>query len=352
MPATYTSTARVLVNPTVGNPFTPTPASVRQDQETSLATEAQVARSAEVLSAVLVPGLALEGLERRVRVNVPANTQILEISFTAGDPVVAQRVVDAVAAAYLANRERRFGDVTDARIERLENQTVRVVDDLRQATDGRPARQRGQAHVQQPAGRRAQERAGEPSRAAHGTGEPRSPGRHRHLPRHERRPRRDHHPGPDARRGRSRRARARVPGRAAARTLDRQGALGRRGRGDRSAGAGRSSHNRAGRSATCPLEAARGSRRRSAGCGPRCSTNIPDPAWSRSLPSASAGRTTWCPRRWRSPSPGPAIGWCWSGRTASRPPAAWPSSTTAWPRCCSTSASACRTCCSPAWSRC
>lgn len=134
MPATYTSTTRVLVNPTAGNPFTPTPASVRQDQETSLATEAQVARSAEVLSAVLVPGQALEGLERRVRVNVPANTQILEISFTAGDPVVAQRVVDAVAAAYLANRERRFGDVTDARIERLENQTLRVVDDLRLAT--------------------------------------------------------------------------------------------------------------------------------------------------------------------------------------------------------------------------
>ena len=134
MPATYTSTTRVLVNPTAGNPFTPTPASVRQDQETSLATEAQVARSAEVLSAVLVPGQAVEGLERRVRVNVPANTQILEISFTAGDPVVAQRVVDAVAAAYLANRERRFGEVTDARIERLEDQTVRVVDDLRLAT--------------------------------------------------------------------------------------------------------------------------------------------------------------------------------------------------------------------------
>jgi capsular polysaccharide biosynthesis protein len=133
-PARYTSTTRVLVNPTAGNPFTPTPASVRQDQETSLATEAQVARSAEVLGAVVVPGQALEGLERRVRVNVPANTQILEISFTAGDPVLAQRVVDAVAAAYLANREQRFEEVTDARIERLENQTLRVVDDLRQAT--------------------------------------------------------------------------------------------------------------------------------------------------------------------------------------------------------------------------
>lgn len=133
-PASYTSTTRVLVNPTAGNPFTPTPASVRQDQETSLATEAQVARSAEVLSAVLVPGQATEGLARRVRVNVPANTQILEISFTAGDPVLAQQVVDAVATAYLANRERRFGDVTDERIAKLEDQTLRAVSDLRQAT--------------------------------------------------------------------------------------------------------------------------------------------------------------------------------------------------------------------------
>ena len=35
-PTTYTSTARVLVNPSVGNPYVPTPASVRQDELTSL----------------------------------------------------------------------------------------------------------------------------------------------------------------------------------------------------------------------------------------------------------------------------------------------------------------------------
>jgi polysaccharide biosynthesis transport protein len=134
VPATYTSTTRVLVNPTAGNPFTPTPASVRQDEETSLATEAQVARSAEVLDSVIVPGRAPARLERHVRVTVPPNTQILEISFTAADPVAAQQVTDAIASAYLANRERRFGDVTDARIERLETQTLRVVDDLRAAT--------------------------------------------------------------------------------------------------------------------------------------------------------------------------------------------------------------------------
>lgn len=136
LPATYTSSTRLLVNPSAGNPFAPTPSSVRQDQQTSLETEAQVARSTEVLGVVSaqVPALTTARLERGLRVNVPANTQVLELSYTAADPVVAQQVVDAVAEAYLANRQRRFEEVNAARIERLENQTLRVVEDLRAAT--------------------------------------------------------------------------------------------------------------------------------------------------------------------------------------------------------------------------
>ena len=68
-PASYSSTAHVLVNPTVGNPFAPAPASVRQDELTSLETEAQVARSAEVLSEVAAdnPPLTLRGAPDGVR---------------------------------------------------------------------------------------------------------------------------------------------------------------------------------------------------------------------------------------------------------------------------------------------
>jgi succinoglycan biosynthesis transport protein ExoP len=136
LPSTYTSSTRVLVNPSAGNPFAPTPASVRQDQQTSLETEAQVARSAEVLGIVAAqgPGLTTTQLERGVRVNVPANTQIIEISFSASDRVVARQVADAVATAYLANRQRRFDDVNAARIQLLETQTLRVVEELRAAT--------------------------------------------------------------------------------------------------------------------------------------------------------------------------------------------------------------------------
>ena len=135
MPATYTSTARVLVNPSAGNPFASTPASVRQDELTSLSTEAQVVRSEEVLGAVAESsGLTIGQLERGVQVTVPANTQILHISYSAGDRLVAQQVADAVANAYLANRDRRFEELNGARIERVETQTLSVVTDLRAAT--------------------------------------------------------------------------------------------------------------------------------------------------------------------------------------------------------------------------
>jgi succinoglycan biosynthesis transport protein ExoP len=135
-PTTYTSTARVLVNPSVGNPFVPSPTAVRQDELTSLETEAQVARSAEVLDTVpdLNPPLTTSALERGLLVTVPPNTQLLEISYSASDPTVAQQVAGAVADAYLVNRDRRFEAVQTERIDQLQTQTDTVVTDLRTAT--------------------------------------------------------------------------------------------------------------------------------------------------------------------------------------------------------------------------
>src|SRR5918999_5428317 len=137
MPTTYTSTTRVLVNPSVGNPFVPTPSSVRQDELTSLETEAQVAHSAEVLGTVAEgSSLTIDELERGLQVTVPPNTQIVEITYSASDPVAAQQVADAAADAYLANRDGRFNEVNDARIERVDTRTQTVVTELRAATEG------------------------------------------------------------------------------------------------------------------------------------------------------------------------------------------------------------------------
>lgn len=153
VPPTYTSSARVLVNPSVGNPFAPTPTSVRQEELTSLETEAQVARSAEVLGEVAQrsPDLTIDELERRVQITVPPNTQVLEISYSATDPVVARQVANAVANAYLDNRARRSEEVNAARIQSVETQTLSVVDDLRAATAaaqvGSPAERSFQAEL-------------------------------------------------------------------------------------------------------------------------------------------------------------------------------------------------------------
>lgn len=133
---TYTSTATLLVNPSVGNPFVPTPSAVRQDELTSLETEAQVARSAEVLDPVVSrhPQLTRSQLDHNLQIIVPPSTQTLAVSYTAGTPTEARVIANDVAAAYLANRSQRFTDVNAARIDRLATQTAQVVRELRSAT--------------------------------------------------------------------------------------------------------------------------------------------------------------------------------------------------------------------------
>lgn len=128
-PSSFTSTARVLVNPSSGNPFVPTPSSVRQDEPSSLETEAQVLRSTEVLAQVVAthPEWTIGRLQRNLSVLVPPNTQILEISYTADDRTEAQAVTQAVADAFIANRAQRHDDVTAARIARIEERTAEVV---------------------------------------------------------------------------------------------------------------------------------------------------------------------------------------------------------------------------------
>lgn len=135
-PATFTSTARVLVNPSSGNPFVPTPSSVRQDEMTSLETEAQVLRSAEVLEQVVAtnPGWTVGQLQRNLSVQVPPNTQILEITYSSNDRAEAQAVAQAVADGFLANRVQRYEEVNGARIARVQDRTAEVAEQLEQET--------------------------------------------------------------------------------------------------------------------------------------------------------------------------------------------------------------------------
>jgi capsular polysaccharide biosynthesis protein len=114
--------ASILVTPLEGNPFSPTG---RGDDLVNLETEAQLVASESVARDVatrlgesddtseLLSGLA---------VSVPANTQILRVSYTAGSDSVAVRRAQGFADAYLDFRKARAEQVVRARTERIQAQ--------------------------------------------------------------------------------------------------------------------------------------------------------------------------------------------------------------------------------------
>lgn len=133
-PPSYESTASVLINPVEGNAYAP---AGRNDELVSLETEAQIVRSDAVLQLVSerIPGSpAPRLLERRLHVNVPVNTQILDISYDAPDAAVARDTAQAFATAYLEHRLERAQDVTATAIAGIDEQITTVLADLRDAT--------------------------------------------------------------------------------------------------------------------------------------------------------------------------------------------------------------------------
>jgi polysaccharide biosynthesis transport protein len=103
---TYTSTSSVVVTPT-GVQQDTNNAAGRTQAEINLDTEAQIVKSDAVAARVrrvLHAGASLQAIERRVLVTVPANTTVLQISYTAGSPRHAVKGAQAFANAYLAVR--------------------------------------------------------------------------------------------------------------------------------------------------------------------------------------------------------------------------------------------------------
>ncbi|WP_283135412.1 Wzz/FepE/Etk N-terminal domain-containing protein [Rhizohabitans arisaemae] len=106
VPGSYTATTEVLVTSTgVQEPVnTLTP---RQREVLNLDTEAKVAGSA-VVAAGALRGVGVTGdpdrVRRAVTVQVPPNSAILAITYTAGDPLSAASGSRAVARAYLNHR--------------------------------------------------------------------------------------------------------------------------------------------------------------------------------------------------------------------------------------------------------
>jgi capsular polysaccharide biosynthesis protein len=104
-PAKFTASATVLVSQAIGNPFTPTS---NTDTLEMLQTEAAAVTSDSVLEAAAdelsISGLDASRLRSRTVVTVPANTQLLRITYASNSPALAPQIVDSIAQNYLDQR--------------------------------------------------------------------------------------------------------------------------------------------------------------------------------------------------------------------------------------------------------
>jgi capsular exopolysaccharide synthesis family protein len=141
-PTVYTSEAAVLVRPALT-------ALDSREGEVNPATESQVVDStavARLVSEQLEGNPSIPSLLRNVVVDVPENTEILRIQFTAGDPRRAQEGADAFATSYLEFRREQAETEAADQVSRLQaslDVLVPQIDELRgelqEATPDDPA---------------------------------------------------------------------------------------------------------------------------------------------------------------------------------------------------------------------
>jgi capsular polysaccharide biosynthesis protein/Mrp family chromosome partitioning ATPase len=130
--AKYTSSTTLLVNPLVGNPYTP---ESNSDVLEMLQTEAVAVTSSDVVDTVLSSlnlDITPQLLRAQTGVAVPPNTQALQISYTSSNRLLAPEVADEVAAQYLAQRKSNADDVIAQRKQLAQDevdQTQKLLDE-------------------------------------------------------------------------------------------------------------------------------------------------------------------------------------------------------------------------------
>ena len=138
VPKQYVATSAVAVSPTsadAGAVF-----GGRTTGQINLDTEAQIIKSAEVLSLV-VEELDLQqeplSLAGSVEVTVPANTSILRISYADEDPESAQQRSVAIAEAYLENRNTVGATVGKVQADGLKASLAQIDDEIADTKDAK-----------------------------------------------------------------------------------------------------------------------------------------------------------------------------------------------------------------------
>jgi len=133
---TYTSSSLILLTPVPGNPLSPENASGNGSQlAVAMDTEAHLLPSTAVSKAVSEDlGRTTPGVNEVLDVTVPSNTQMLEITYTAGSPERAEAGAQGFADAYLDYRSKRATSGQESRVKELRRQVDDVERDLRRAT--------------------------------------------------------------------------------------------------------------------------------------------------------------------------------------------------------------------------
>lgn len=117
----YTAQATILVSPLSGNPFNP---DGQGDNLVNLQTEAQLLDSDTVAASVLstVGGTTTGQMLKGLSVDVPSNTQILSLTYTASSASVARARAQGFADAYLDFRTQRAQTVSSSRTGRIQGE--------------------------------------------------------------------------------------------------------------------------------------------------------------------------------------------------------------------------------------
>lgn len=137
LPTTYTSQASLILNPVIGNPFEPGTGLSRTDELAALQTEVSLVTGADVAElAVQNSTLPLpDSPEANVTARSPSNSQVLQISFSAARPEVAEAGAQAFALGYLDYRRQQAEAAYAAEAEQLQVQVQRTSDVIEQTAD-------------------------------------------------------------------------------------------------------------------------------------------------------------------------------------------------------------------------
>ena len=124
LPASYSSTSDVLLNPTPGNALTVDSARSGDQINVAMQTEAGLVKSPAVADLVSVTvGATVKAGDSDLDITVPSNTQIVRVTYAADTPERATRYADAFAKGLLQYRSDQARSTVQGQLDQLKRQS-------------------------------------------------------------------------------------------------------------------------------------------------------------------------------------------------------------------------------------